>query len=51
MIIALKIVLLLIMIISLIGVIGEEKDMEIRKQLTAVCLASITGSIITYAFL
>ncbi|MEC1900978.1 hypothetical protein [Bacillus atrophaeus] len=51
MIITLKVFLLLIAAISLLGVIGEEKDMELRKQLTAICLASIIGAVITFAFL
>ncbi|WP_176551651.1 hypothetical protein [Bacillus subtilis] len=51
MIIALKIVLLLVVVISLMGVIGEEKDLQLRSHLTAICIAAIIGNIVTYVLL
>lgn len=51
MIIALKIVLLLVVVISLMGVIGEEKDLQLRSHLTAICIAAIIGTITTYVLL
>ncbi|MED4843902.1 hypothetical protein [Bacillus atrophaeus] len=51
MIIAMKIVLLLVIIISLIGVIGEDQDSQLRNHLTAICITSIIGTIATYVLL
>lgn len=51
MIIALKIVLLLVVVISLMGVIGEDKDSQLRNHLTAICITSIIGTIVTYVLL
>ncbi|MDG0765224.1 MULTISPECIES: hypothetical protein [Bacillus subtilis group] len=51
MIVALKIVLLLVVVISLMGVIGEEKDLQLRSHLTAICIAAIIGNIVTYVLL
>lgn len=51
MLIAFKIALLLIMIISLVGVVGEEKDLQLRSHLTAICITSIIGTIATYVLL
>lgn len=51
MIIALKIVLLLVLVISLMGVIGEDKDLQLRSHLTAICIAAIIGNIVTYVLL
>ncbi len=51
MLIAFKIVLLLVLIVSLMGVIGEDKDSQLRNHLTAICIAAIIGNIATYVLL
>lgn len=51
MLIAFKIALLLVLIISLVGVVGEEKDLQLRSHLTSICIASIIGNIVTYVLL
>ncbi|MBU8594055.1 hypothetical protein [Bacillus subtilis] len=51
MIIVFKIVLLLVLIISLMGVVGENKDSQLRNHLTAICIAAIIGNIVTYVLL
>lgn len=51
MLIAFKIALLLVLIISLVGVVGEEKDFQLRSHLTAICIAVIIGNIVTYVLL
>ncbi|MGE9751380.1 hypothetical protein ACQP3R_00285 [Bacillus inaquosorum] len=51
MLIAFKIALLLVLIISLVGVVGEEKDLQLRNHLTAICIAAIIGNIVTYVLL
>ncbi|MGK9269228.1 hypothetical protein [Bacillus subtilis] len=51
MLIAFKIALLLVLIISLVGVVGEEKDLQLRSHLTSICIAAIIGNIVTYVLL
>lgn len=48
MLITFQIILFIIISVCLFGVIGEQKDMELRKQLTAVCVASIVALTITF---
>ncbi|MCB5336304.1 hypothetical protein JS608_01058 [Bacillus amyloliquefaciens] len=51
MLIAFKIALLLVLIVSLMGVIGEDKDSQLRNHLTAICIVAIIGNIATYVLL
>lgn len=50
MIIAFQIILLLVLIISVIGVVGE-KEKNLRGHLTAICLASIIAELISFFLL
>ncbi|MBS4171930.1 hypothetical protein [Bacillus sp. FJAT-49736] len=47
MIIAFQIILLIVLVISFIGVIGE-KEKNLRGHLTAVCIASIIAELISF---
>lgn len=51
MIIAFKIILLLIMILSFIGVIGEKENKKLRDNMTAVCLASMFSLVVAFIML
>ncbi|MCY8035617.1 hypothetical protein [Bacillus sonorensis] len=51
MIIAFKIILLLIMILSFIGVIGEKENKKLRDNMTAVCLASMISAVVAFIML
>ncbi|WP_175077381.1 hypothetical protein [Bacillus glycinifermentans] len=51
MIISFKIILLLIMILSFIGVIGEKEDKKLRDNMAAVCIASMISSIVAFIML
>ncbi|MEK4267062.1 hypothetical protein [Bacillus sp. FSL W8-0940] len=51
MIIAFKIILLLIMILSFIGVIGEKEDNKLREIMAAVCISSMISSIVAFIML
>lgn len=48
MLITFQIILFLLIGITLMGMIGEQKDMTLRQQLTAVCIASIVALTITF---
>lgn len=42
-----KIILIIVILITFIGVIGERKDKDLRKHLTAICIVAILGFIIS----
>jgi len=42
-----KVILIIIILITFLGVIGERKDTELRKHLTAICIVSIVGFIVS----
>lgn len=51
MITAFKILLMLVIAISLIGVIGETSSQELRNQMTAICITSIIALVVAFAIL
>lgn len=51
MIIAFQIVLLLITILTVIGIIGEDKGSQLRPHLTAICLVSIVSLLVALKYL
>lgn len=51
MIIAFQIILLIVLLISFMGVAGEKEDMNLRKNLTAICIASMAAFIVSVLYL
>ncbi|MCY8867386.1 hypothetical protein MOE08_20260 [Bacillus spizizenii] len=51
MITAFKILLMIVIFISLIGVIGETNSQELRNQMTAICITSIIALVIVFVIL
>lgn len=51
MIIAFKIIILLVIVITLIGVIGEKEDISLRNNCTAICIAGIAAFVISEIYL
>ncbi|AKQ71753.1 MULTISPECIES: hypothetical protein [Bacillus] len=51
MIIAFEIILLLMMLLSFIGVLGEKQNEKMSGNLTAVCLASMISLVVAFLVL
>lgn len=48
MIVAFKIILLLIIILSFLGAVGERENKNLRDNMTAICITSIIGSLVAF---
>lgn len=46
--IACQIILAIILIVTLIGSVGEKKDKDLRRNMTAICITSIVSELITF---
>jgi len=51
MVIAFQVVLLIVILVSLLGVIGERKDFSLRIQLTIICIMTILAFLVSVMWL
>ncbi|MFT0803691.1 hypothetical protein VSK91_20190 [Bacillus swezeyi] len=51
MIIAFEIILLLMMVLSFLGAVGEKENKKLRDNMTAVCLASMISLVVSFLML
>jgi len=51
MIIAFKIILLLIIVLSFLGAVGERENKNLRDNMTAICISSMFSLIVSFIML